>query len=218
MSRKPLQRSESLPYHVTARANNREIFPLALPKLWEIMRSEGLIISILYGAEIHALVLMPNHFHMLLTVPEQDLGIVMNSFICSITRLSNLHSGRSGHLFGGPYYRALIQSTRYFGHALKYVYRNPVRAKLCERVENYPYSSLHGLLGFSHLPFPIYFTRKGLELGLPFIQPDQQLSWLNTPFSSEAEALIRKGLRRQIFETVVDRKTRMPSKLLTGFL
>src|SRR5690606_20442105 len=106
-----------------------------------------------------AVVLMPNHFHMILTVPMHDLGVVMNRLMTSVSRRANLFSGRTGHLFGGPYFWSLIASFRYYGHALKYVYRNPVKGGLCERVERYPFGSLHGLLGYSHLPFPIHLTR-----------------------------------------------------------
>lgn len=218
MPRKLLQRSELLPYHVTARANNRETFPLPLDQLWEIIGFECLVLTIAYEVKIHALVLMPNHIHMLLTVPRHDLGLAMNVFLSSVTRSSNMLSGRSGHLFGGPYYGSLISGTHYFGHALKYVYRNPVKAKLCELVEEFPYSTLHGLLGHSHLPFPIHFTRVGMEINLPSGEPHQQLEWLNQPFPNEAERLIKKGLRKRIFETMLDRKSRKPIELLNELI
>ena len=209
MPRKPLVRSDFLPYHVTARANNREEFPLPLRQVWKILSNECLNLTWVYGVEIHALVLMPNHFHLLLTVPQHDLGRVMNVFISSVTRMSNVTSGRSGHFFGAPYHWSLIKSSRYFGHALKYVYRNPVRAKICERVEDYQFSTLHGLLGLSHLPFPISSTRTGMEISLPSQECQEQLAWLNKPFSIEAESLIQKGLRKKLFDAVVDRKTRI---------
>lgn len=218
MARIPLQRTNTLPYHINARVNNREEFHLPLNICWEFMGLECLFLNIVYGVEFHALVLMPNHFHMILTVPEHDLGKVMNVFISTITRMSNLKSRRSGHLFGGPYHRSVIDSSRYFGHTLKYVYRNPVRAKLCTHVEDYPYSTLHGLLGFSHLPFPIHFTRTGMELSLPAIESFDLLDWLNTPFPKEAEELIRQGLRKRAFDTIMNRKTRRPLDLLNQLL
>lgn len=201
-------KSETLPYHVNARVNNREEFPIGLKKIWEIIAEECLFLTLIYEVQFQALVLMPNHFHAILTVPMHDLGIVMNEMMKSVSRRTNLLSGRSGHLFGGSYHWSLIRSSRYFGHALKYVYRNPVKAKLCSRVEDYPYSTLFGLLGQSHLPFPIYMTRVGMEVTLPSAEASQQLNWLNTPFPTEAETLIQKGLRRKLFDTLKDRKTR----------
>ncbi|MEK6579972.1 MAG: hypothetical protein AABZ55_12150, partial [Bdellovibrionota bacterium] len=158
MPRKLLQRSELLPYHVTARANNRETFPLPLDQLWEIIGFECLVLTIAYEVKIHALVLMPNHIHMLLTVPRHDLGLAMNVFLSSVTRSSNMLSGRSGHLFGGPYYGSLISGTHYFGHALKYVYRNPVESLMCLNVQDYDYSSLSFITGRQPYRFPIFDT------------------------------------------------------------
>ena len=164
MPRKKLLRSDIFPYHVTARTNNQERFPLPLEVVWSIVTNELLLISVLYKIEIQALVLMPNHLHLILTVPEQDLGKIMNLFMSDVTREMNRRTGRTGHAFGGPYFWSIITSTRYYGHALKYVYRNPVRGKLCDQVEEYEFSTVQGLLGLKHLSFPLHYTRAGLEL------------------------------------------------------
>jgi putative transposase len=210
MARTPLQVNKSLPYHVTARTNNRETFHVPLAQLWEIIGEECLNLAWVYGAEFHAFVLMPNHFHLLITTPEQNLGVTMNEFLKSVSRRSNRLSDRTGHVFGGPYHRSLIRDSRYFAHALKYVYRNPVRAKLCDHAEDYPFSTLRGLLGLAPLAFPISFTRSGLELSLPAMEPVSQLGWLNSPLPKETEALVRAGLRRRLFDAIMDRKTRRP--------
>jgi REP element-mobilizing transposase RayT len=218
MPRKPLFRTNTLPYHITARTNNREDFHVDLGTMWNIVESECRSISFKFGTEIHGLVLMPNHIHMLLTAPNEDLGVVMNLFMSDITRISNLFSGRSGHLFGGPYHWTVVNSTRYFGHVLKYVYRNPVKANLCEKVEDYPYSTLHGLLGRSHLPFPIHYTRVGLELALPYDEPGYWLDWLNRPFPAEAEDAIKAGLRKRVFERILTGPSKKSHDLLQQFL
>jgi REP element-mobilizing transposase RayT len=210
MPRKRLERSDFLPYHITARANNRERFPGALGRTWKVLTDEAWCTSVLYGAEFQALVLMPNHLHAILTVPRDDLGKVMNCLISSVTRIVNTQTGRCGHVFGGPYHWSLIDGTRYFGHALKYVYRNPVKAGLCVRVEEWPYSTVSGLMGNGHLPIPIHFTRPGMELGLPLEPASLMLDWLNQPFPSKAERAIQKGLRRKRFERILDRRHRRP--------
>lgn len=214
MPRKILVRSNQLPYHVTARVNNREAFHVSLPQMWNIIGNECLNLQLVYGVEFHSVVMMPNHFHMLLTVPEHDLGQVMNVFMSYVTRSSHLISGRSGRLFGSRYYWSLINSSRYFGHAYKYVYRNPVKGRLCDRVEEYPFSTLQGMLGETHLQFPLCFTKVAMELAFPSEDTFEQLDWLNRPFSKEVEALIQKGLRRKYFDTIMDRKTRRPLEIL----
>jgi REP element-mobilizing transposase RayT len=182
--------------------------------MWKIIGDECLNLHLVYGVEFHSLVLMPNHFHILLTVPEHDLGIVMNVFMSTVTRLTHLISGRSGRLFGSRYFWSLIDNSRYFGHAYKYVYRNPVKASLCEKVDSYPFSTLQGSLGLKHLPFPLFHTKVGMELALPSIESHEQLDWLNRPFPKEAELLIQKGLRRTTFNKIIDRATREPVELL----
>jgi putative transposase len=218
MPREILERSDRFPYHVTARTNNREIFPIEMSQAWEIVRNEALFLSFIYRVEIHALVLMPNHFHLLITVPEKDLGKVMNEFMKSVSRTVNLKSGRSGHLFGGSYHRTLIKGSRYFGHALKYVYRNPVKASLCEKVEDYPYSSLYGLIGSDFLLFPVHFTRVGMDIGLPLEDFQEMLDWLNTSFPKDAEVLIQKGLRKRVFEHMKTLKSRRPARVLDSLI
>jgi hypothetical protein len=153
---------------------------------------------------------------MIATSSEGDLGVVMKSLMTNIAKRSNSLSGRSGHLFGGPYFWSLIQSSRYFGHALKYVYRNPVRANLCEKVEDHPFGTLQGTIGDAHLPFPIHFTRSLLDVGLPLDYPSEFLDWLNNPFPQEAEKLIKIGLRRKVFDKIVQYENRR-ADLLAGF-
>lgn len=218
MPRRNLYRSDCLPYHVTARANNREPFHLKLDSVWEILGSECRIVSLLYGVEFHAVVLMPNHFHILLTTPAEDLGVVMTLLMKEITKRINRLSGRTGRVFGGPYFWTLINYTLYYRNVFKYVYRNPVKAGLSTGVEDYRYSSLQGLLGLSHLPMPIYFTRLGLEANFPAFEPVDILPWLNTPTPVEAESLIRKGLAKTILERLKCPETRRPYDILEQLL
>ena len=135
------------------------------------------------------------------------------------TRKINQIAFRSGHLYGGPYFWSLITSFRYYGHAFKYVYRNPVRGKLCEQVEEYEYSTLRGILGLQHLPFPISYTACGMELNLPDLdESDQWLSWLNRPFPKEAEEMIRSLFRKKKIDRILCRETRLPDPMLEELL
>jgi len=219
MGRSRLIRSNQFPYHVTARTNNRVRFPVELKFVWEIATEELYLLNILYGIEIHAFVLMPNHFHLLITIPNEDLGIIMMNFLSMFTKKINRLSGQTGHLFGSSYYRTLITSTRYFGHAFKYVYRNPVKGGLVDKIEEYEFSTASGLFGQNSLPFPLHFTRIGLELNLPDPDlPNTWINWLNTPFPKEAEILIQKALRKKKVHELIDPKTRRPFKDLSQFL
>ncbi len=219
MPRKLLIRSDTFPYHVTARCNNKEDFPLPLERVWDIICDELLLITILFEVRIHSFVLMPNHFHLLISTPKEDLGIVMNFFMGELSKLLNRHSGRSGRIFGGPYYWSIITSSRYYGHAFKYIYRNPVKSKLCTEVESYGFSTIKGLLGLDHLRFPLFYTECALELNLPPSEDlDEWLEWLNRPFPQEAEKVIQKLLKRKRIDKILDIRSRKPISILEELL
>jgi hypothetical protein len=132
----------------------------------------------------------------------------MNDFMSNLTKVCNRLTKRSGHVFGGPHHRSIIENSRYYGHAFKYVYRNPVKAKLCELVEEYQYSTIHGLLGQSPLTFPIFHARSEIAISIPGLEPYDLIPWLNKPFPKEAEALIQAGLRRKTFGKMICPKKR----------
>jgi putative transposase len=199
MPRKNLIRSAQFPYHVTNRVNNREWFKLPLEQVWDIFARECFALTVISGARIHAFVLMSNHYHLLLSTPERDLGACMMEFGRSVTQSFNLVSGRSGHLFNGRYRWSLIGNPIYYAHALKYVYRNPVKAGIVSGVEEYAYSTLHGALGLSKLPFPIWEPGEGAGDELLPASLYDSLSWLNRPFRTEHQDAIRKALNRKEF-------------------
>ena len=203
MPRKTLIRSAVCPYHVTARSNNREPFDrflFSLDSVWNELAQQCFEISILFGVQIHAFVLMPNHIHMLISTPNEDLGLVMQHWMRSGTRSLNLHSGHSGHIFSGRYHWTIIDSPTYYSHAFKYVYRNPVRAGLCESVQDYTFSTLSGLAGSRNLPFPIHYPfRKDNHIFIPD-SFDEMVSWLNHPFKIEHLKAIQKAMNRTRYQ------------------
>jgi putative transposase len=211
MPRKKLIRSSDFPYHVTARANNKERFSLPLPIFWKIITDELYFLTLMNDVKIHAFVLMPNHIHLLITVSSGDLGEVMRLFISALTKRVNARGLRSGRIFGGPYHWSIITSTLYYGHVIKYLYRNPVKAGLVEQVEEYEFSTASGTFGSNYLPLPISFTNIGLEINLPDPEkPELWLKWLNRPFPIEAEKIIQKSLRRREIKALINPANRRP--------
>lgn len=200
MPKRNLVKSDFLPYHVTNRTLNKEPFPLPLAEVWEIITFELQVAWVLFEIEIHAFVLMPNHYHLLLTSPKYDISKVMHHLGIWITDSINQRAGRCGNVFGGRFHATLVNSGSYFACAFKYIYRNPVRAGISAKVEHYPYSTLSGMLGQSHLPFPLYFPKSGLGIATVPRDSVQLLTWLNTPSTKEAEEAVRKAFRRSCFE------------------
>jgi hypothetical protein len=78
-----------------------------------------------------------------------------------------------------------------------YIYQNPLRAALSNRVCDYPYSTFHGKAGYSKLEIPIYTHPFHDDLDLGDICAEEE--WLNTLLPDDQLNLIRKGIRRFTF-------------------
>ncbi len=199
MPRKPQFLTADFPYHVTARANNKEWFYIPTPAVWSIMSGILEIVSNEYSARVLSFVLMANHFHMLIQTPLANLDGIMNYFMREVSRAIARQAGRINHVFGGRNKPTLIRDSRYFAHVYKYVYRNPVRPRIAERPELYHYSTLPILIKGGRAPFPIHDLDGPLSELVP--RPwNERLEWLNNPLPKEQDDLIRKALRRVDFQ------------------
>jgi putative transposase len=94
-----------------------------------------------YGLEILAYCLMDNHIH-LVAIPheEEALAKAVGRTHFRYTQYINRFHQRSGHLWQGRFYSCALDG-RHLWLALKYVELNPLRAKLCRRAWQYPWSS-----------------------------------------------------------------------------
>ncbi len=196
------------PYHITARTNNREWFGLNLSEVWKICEEQLYFIHHGFGVRIHAFVLMSNHFHLILSDPEGQMSAALRWFMTETARQINYKMKTRNHVYGQRHYRSLISSYQHYMHAYKYVLRNPVEIGACPRVEDYPYSSLRGLLGFQKLNFPVSDELLMDEL-------EGTLKWLNHAVDKEDRETIRQGLKKSVFELRIDPVSRKPSRLET---
>lgn len=131
-------------YHVINRSNGRyKIFNTKADyRIFENLLFET---KELVDMRILAYVLMPNHWHLVL-YPGNDgnLGTFMH-------RLTNAHTRKvhaltktngSGHLYQGRYKSFIIDTDNYLLAVIKYVERNPVRAKLARHCEDWRWGSV----------------------------------------------------------------------------
>jgi REP element-mobilizing transposase RayT len=199
--------SDEYPYHVTARCINRDWFAIPLPMVWRIFADHLYFACLAYGAQIHAFVLMSNHFHLLITTPQANLDKIMWYVMTEVSRDITKLSGRINQTFGGPYFASLITNHHYYLHCYKYVYRNPVEAQIVKRVEEYPFSTLRSLIGMSTVPFPL------LEDDTLFNDFEGTLSWMNETYATDVLGDIEKALRKGTFSLPVRRSTRSPNPL-----
>jgi REP element-mobilizing transposase RayT len=84
------------------------------------------------GWLVHALCLMPNHFHLVLETPQPNLVVGMKWLLGTYTGRFNRRHQLFGHLFSGRY-KALVvdgSGSGYFKTVCDYVHLNPARARL----------------------------------------------------------------------------------------
>jgi REP element-mobilizing transposase RayT len=143
-------------YHVLSRGNEkREIFRDKSDYL-RFLEKTGQMVE-RFKMEVHAYVLMKNHYHLLIHTQEANLSRAIQWLGVSYSVRFNFRHQRTGHLFQGRFKSFLIENERYFTALVLYIHGNPLRAGLVGRLEDYPWSS-----------YPAYADKK------------YQPSWLTT--------------------------------------
>jgi putative transposase len=207
MTYKPRILNTELPFHITARANNKEAFPVPLDELWDLFSNYFFYLHHAFGLRIHSLVLMPNHFHLIVRDPEGRLSEAMNYFMRETSKLMASRSRTINRIWGAPFHSSLISSPLYYLHAYKYVYRNPVKAGLAADPLSYKYSTLPALLGAQRTIIPLECDDTLFE------NFESALQWLCAAPSEQHVDEVRRALRRKEFELPDCQFTKKPSAL-----
>ena len=96
---------------------------------------------------VHAFCLMNTHYHVVLHARRDNVSRGVHRLNGVYAQSFNERYGRRGHLFGDRFAAWLIESDEHLSNACRYVLLNPVRAGLCERSDEWPWSgSRHGTL------------------------------------------------------------------------
>ena len=178
-------------YHVINRANAR--LPIFFKeedfKLFECILEEA---REKFNMRTLAYCLMPNHFHLVL-YPHEDGGLRKYMQWLTLTHTQRWHTKNkttgTGHLYQGRYKSFLIQGDTHLLSVIRYVERNPLRAKLVKKAENWNFSSLARQL--SNRP-----EKQKLLASWPIEMPNNYLTFVNTPMNKEEEGAIRYSVNR----------------------
>jgi len=101
--------------------------------------------SDLHHYVLHSYVIMSNHVHVLLT-PKIPLRRLTNSLKGATARVANQILQRSGeHFWQDESYDHWCRNAAEFERIRGYIARNPVRAGLVVKPEDWPWSSAHDL-------------------------------------------------------------------------
>jgi len=94
-----------------------------------------------YGLEVLGYCLMTNHLHVVAKpLREESLTKAIGRTHFFYTQYVNRLHRRTGHLWHNRFYSCALDEA-HFWQALRYVERNPVRAKIVGRAWEYPWSS-----------------------------------------------------------------------------
>ncbi len=85
--------------------------------------------------------LMTNHYHFVLGSSVELLSQGMQWLNGAYAQIFNKRWARTGHLFGGRFYSKPIVDDDQLVETCLYVLHNPVRAGLCDRPEEWPWSA-----------------------------------------------------------------------------
>ena len=85
--------------------------------------------------------IMNNHAHMLIKAEEiKELSKYMQRLNTKYGKYYNKKYSRVGYVFRDRYRAEGIYTEEYLYNCLKYIYNNPVKAGICKKAEDYPYS------------------------------------------------------------------------------
>jgi putative transposase len=175
-------------YHVLNRGNARsEVFHKAgdFSAFLEVIGES----SVRLPMAMLAYCLMPNHFHMVVRPQgDGDLSLWMQWLMTTHVSRYVKHHGHSGHVWQGRFKAFPIQDDNHLVTVVRYVERNPLRANLVTRAEDWPWSSLGA--------FPA-----GIDVALDLASEDllrcgDWTEFVNTPMTEAETAAIEQSIRR----------------------
>ena len=191
MPRKARQKAESGIYHVMLRGIDRQL-------IFEDSEDYLRFLDIVQECrercnfKLYAYCLMGNHVHLLLKVQNDGLETIFKRIGGRYVYYYNVKYQRIGHLFQDRFKSEPVDDDAYFLTVLRYIHQNPVKAKLCSRVEDYPFSSFAEYLHES--------TFVDTEFALSMIDPSEFARFNNTPNSDTCMELVPPA-RRAVTDT-----------------
>ena len=186
MPRKARQKSESGIYHVMLRGIDRQ---LIFEDSEDYFRFLDIIQECrkLCNFKLFAYCLMGNHVHLLLKVQDDNLETIFKRIGGRYVYYYNVKYQRIGHLFQDRFKSEPVDDDGYFLTVLRYIHQNPVKAKLCSKVEDYPFSSFTEYLHES--------TLVDTAFALGMIERGEFTRFNNTPNSDSCLELVVSSRR-----------------------
>ena len=181
MPRKPRVNAPGLIHHVTVRASAGDVL---FDDDVDRRRHLGLLSDVTRETDLRCLAFcqMTTHAHLLVQERDVPLARCMHLLNSRYGRHVNARRERIGHVQATRYGDNLVEDDGYLRAALAYIWRNPCEAGMCERPEDWPWSSYRALIG----------------LGRPWSFVDS--AWLLSHFAPARDEAIRivRGFVEQV--------------------
>jgi putative transposase len=171
--------------HIIQRGNNRQACFFA-DEDYQFFLDHLARLAKRFRCELHAYVLMTNHFHLLLSSglaagPSLLMKFLGQRYVQYVNRAYK----RSGSLWEGRFRSSLVQTERYVLGCYRYIEMNPIRAAMVKHPMDYPWSSYAA-------------NAEGRPVG--WITPHGEYLALGL------DDLTRRAAYRGLFETELDRE------------
>jgi putative transposase len=119
----------------------------------DLLRSAFKIVKARHPFTIDAIIILPNHLHMIMTLPEGDsnysqrLNLIKGSFSRSIDNSENISDSRKKKRERGIWQRRfwehIIRDERDYENHINYIHYNPVKHGYVKKPVDWLYSSIH---------------------------------------------------------------------------
>lgn len=184
-------------YHVVTRTNGR-LFKFR-PSTYKLFISILNDISKKYDARIQHFQLMGNHYHLKILTPKANLHKIMHYFNGQIARRLNKSQGVKGHLWEQRYRSSIISTDEYAQVCVAYIYNNPVRAKLCAKIEDSKLLSTYNFyVKGKQIEFSVHADEVFLMMGRNELERRNRFKeFVQSQYLPETVTSIRKTLKNQ---------------------
>jgi len=144
---------------------------------------------------LHQFVLMPDHFHALIT-PVGSLERAVQYIKGGFSYRAKKELGSNTEVWQKGFSDHRIRDTEDYGRHVQYIHFNPVRKHLCEEPEDYPYSSAHPGFELDAIPQGLkpnsFLARDGAPKGAPLQNATEEA----TPSPSKPQGLKPSSIER----------------------
>ena len=179
-----------IPHHITQRGNRREDiffsekdYSIYLEWLNEYCQK--------HQVKVLAYCLMTNHLHLILKPSsEEGLQKVLKPLHMRYAQRINKEKGWKGHLWQGRFFSSALDEA-YTWSAIRYVERNPVRARMVVKAEDYMWSSAAAHCGLEEIKLIVKLA--DVEIAIP---KEEWSEWLALGEDRDSISILRRNIEK----------------------